>query len=316
MALDLSKNWRDEALRARLSSWLDPDRLADLFPGAPAEYPTTLSAAWQEAGAPLARVLAASEAWATPGLGSNIWAVGGQASATGKAMLANDPHLRLRSPSVWYMVRLKAPGLDVTGATMPSLPMVNIGRNAQIAWGFTNSGADVQDLFIEEIDPDDSGSYRTRNGSTAFTTRQETISVRGGSDHIITTRESRHGPIISDVANRLPSGEHQAIALRWTALEPKDRTVEAGFQIAIAHDWNSFRRALTLFHSPSQNAAYADAKGHIGFSLAGRVPIRAAGDGRATGSRPIRRSRLARLHCASGAACRSRPGRHALYQRQ
>ena len=283
MALDLSKNWRDEALRARLAGKLGPHQLADLFPGQPEDAPITLDDSWKKASAPLERVLRAAEPFRTPGLGSNIWAIGAGASASGHAMLASDPHLRLRAPSVWYLARLETPEFDVTGATMPAMPFVIIGRNDDIAWGFTNSGADVQDLFIEEISADSPGHYRVGDGVEPFETRRERIDVRGGDPVFLDVRESRHGPILSDVTSRLPAGEHAAVALRWTALEEDDRTIEAGFALARAYDWPTFLDALSLFQSPPQNAAYADRQGFIGLALAGRVPMRRSGDG----SRPV-----------------------------
>ena len=271
MALDLAKNWRDEALRVRLATVLGPapEAFDDLFPGPPHDAPVSLGGS------------GTFEATfgAVPGAGSNVWVAGGATSRTGAAMLANDPHLRLTSPSVWYLAHLETPEFTVAGATMPSMPMVVIGRNRRIAWGFTNSGADVQDLFVERVVDEEQDHYRTPDGTAAFEVTSETLEVRGGEPQRLEARRSRHGPVISDLAPYL-AAPGTAVALRWSALEPDDRTIEAGFALARAGDRAEFEAAVALFQSPPQNVAYADAAGHVGLVLAGRIPVRAAGDGR------------------------------------
>ncbi len=154
--------------------------------------------------------------------------------------------------------------------------MVVIGRNDAIAWGFTNTAADTEDLFVERLDPDDPGRYLTPNGSLPFRTRDEVIRVKGAEPVTIEVRETRHGPVLSDIlpdAERV-AGEGQVLALSWTALEPQDRTLEAGMGLARARDWDSFAAAIDHFLAPTQNAFYADRDGGIGVRLAGRLPDR------------------------------------------
>ena len=284
MALDLSKNWADEALRARLMRRFDGDALADLMPrdetGGPVSIPAGINRAhFDGASDAFDRVLKLADAQSTPGLGSNIFAVSAEAGANGAAMLANDPHLRLASPSVWYMARLRTPELDVAGATIPGMPFVVIGRNADIAWGFTASGVDVQDLVLESIDPKASDHYLTAEGSEPFDITDERIGIRFGEPEHLRVRTSRNGPILSDIGAAPDHGEGHAVALRWTALEEDDRTIEAGFDLAHARNPDELRHALADFHAPPMNVVFADRAGHIGLVLAGRVPIRSSTDG-------------------------------------
>ena len=280
MALDLSKNWRDEAMRSRLARRFDDAALADLMPGGGIDDPVSVRTVMKDAGSALDRVLALSAGYSTTGLGSNVFAVGSAGSASGAAMLASDPHLRLQTPSIWYLVSITAPGLTVAGATMPSMPFVVIGRNADIAWGFTNSGADVEDLVIETVDPGDPERYLTAEGSEPFRVIHENIRVRGGETVSLDVRESRNGPIISDVTSFADRPKGAAIALRWTGLSDDDVTIEAGARLATARNWREFLAALEDFQSPPQNAAFADRWGHVGITLAGRIPIRSSGDGK------------------------------------
>ena len=211
--------------------------------------------------------------------GSNSWIVDGSRSTTGRPILANDPHLGLSAPSTWYFVHLSWPGHDVVGATFPGLPIVVIGHNGHAAWGMTNTGPDVQDLFIERIDPADPGRYLTPAGPRAFEVRREVIEVKGGEDVVLQVRETRHGPIVDDgwepVRGVLDSGH--VFALAWTALREDDLTAQAGLALPGAKDWKRFVDAFRDFHSPQQNVAYADVDGNIGLLAPARLPIRAGG---------------------------------------
>jgi penicillin amidase len=213
---------------------------------------------------------------------SNAWAVAGGRTASGKPILANDPHLGLKTPNIWYLARIEAPGLTLAGATAPGVPFHVLGHNGRIAWGMTTTGADTQDLYIETVDPADPGRYLTPSGPRRFSTRQETITVAGAAPVTITVRETRHGPVISDVAGDTAAltAPGKVIALAATALRADDRTAEALYRINLARDWSAFIDALTRFDSPVQNFTYADVEGHIGFATAGRIPVRRAGDGR------------------------------------
>ncbi len=298
MAWDLSGNHSAELLRLALLGKLDAARVTQLLdtdpprplPDPKALYASALSAAGEHPMPALAQhaySLASAITQALPasgldGLGSNSWLVDGARSASGKPLLANDPHLGLTAPSLWYFAHLSAPGLEVIGATLPGLPYVVVGRTPRIAWGFTNTLPDSQDLYLERIDPNDAGRYRTPDGWAEFVTRVETIGVKGAADVALTVRETRHGPVISDVleqagaamaANQLNG---YALSLAWTMLSPEDRTIRAGLRFNMAADVDSFVQALRDFRGPQQNILYADVDGTVGMIAAGGVPVRDA----------------------------------------
>ena len=286
MALRLGRNWRTELVRPYLaevlkSKGLAPELLDELWPEDPPGSPITLAGATPDAGAALAAIRdALPDALLSDGA-SNGWVLHGRLTETGKPILANDPHLRFGAPILWYLARIEAPGLTVTGATVPGVPLTVLGHNGRIAWGMTNAGGDVADLFVETVDPKDPGRYVTPDGPRPFVSRQEIIRVKGGETITMTVRETRHGPVISEVsaaAARL-SGAGQVVALATPALGPHDRTVEALFAINRAQDWGEFRAAAANFHAPHQNLFFAATDGDIGFISAGRIPLRQAGDG-------------------------------------
>jgi penicillin amidase len=233
-------------------------------------------------GLPLDRLAAALPEAPPPGIGSNVWVASGARTASGLPLLANDPHLRLQMPGHWYLARITAPGLEVAGATLPSLPFVVLGRNTDIAWGFTNTGSETQDLFVERLDPADPDRYQTPEGSAPFEERLETIAVRGGEDAALRVRRTRHGPVISDLvptaASALEPGA--VLALAWTQLGETDTTMEAGFAIGGAKDWPGFVAAVERYQGAQQNMAFADRRGAIGMISPGLVPVRRGGDGR------------------------------------
>ena len=208
--------------------------------------------------------------------GSNSWIVAGAKSATGKPLLANDPHLGLTVPSVWYFAHLSWPGRDVVGATFPGMPLVVLGHNGRVAWGFTNTGADTQDLFIEKLDPENPARYLTPAGYRRFDVHREVIRVKDGEDVVLRVRETRHGPVLDDAsagaAGASPPGH--VLALGWTTLRDDDLTVQAGLGLPEARDWASFAANLRDFHSPPLNVSYADVEGNIGFLVSGRIPVR------------------------------------------
>ncbi|MFI2642856.1 penicillin acylase family protein [Streptomyces sp. NPDC018610] len=229
------------------------------------------------------------------GIGSNSWVVAGKYTITGKPLLANDPHLGPALPSVWYQMGLHCRSVsgkcpyDVTGYTFAGMPGVVIGHNQDIAWGMTNSGVDVTDLYLEKLSGD---GYLRDNKTVPFRTRQETIKVAGGASKTIVVRETRDGmPLLSDRDDELVQvgkkatvntaapdrGDGYAIALKWTALEP-GTTMDAVFAIDRAKDWSGFRSAAALFDVPSQNMIYADTRNDIGYTLPGRIPLRAKND--------------------------------------
>src|SRR5207245_367852 len=205
---------------------------------------------------------------------SNSWAVSGAHSTSGKPLLANDPHLGLTAPNVWYFAHLHAPGLDAIGATMPGVPGIVIGRNQRIAWAATNTGPDVQDLYLEKLDA--AGGYVAPDGPRPFVVLRETIKVKGAEDAQLAIRISRHGPVISDVVqtalDATPRGH--ALALAWTALADDDTSLAAVFKLARANNWSQFVDATRSLQAPQQNLSYADVDGNIGFIAPGRIPVR------------------------------------------
>jgi acyl-homoserine lactone acylase PvdQ len=201
------------------------------------------------------------------GPGSNNWVVSGAHTQSGKPLLASDPHLDHSVPSVWYMVHLKGPGLNVSGVSLPGLPFVVVGHNEKIAWGMTNTGPDVQDLYVESFDSTAPSKYLHNGAWVEAEVRAEVIKVRGKRDHRLTVKVTRHGPIISHEGNR-------DLALRWTALEP--HALSALFNsvsaINLAQNWEQFTAALHDYTGPMQNFVYADLDGNIGYYAAAWVP--------------------------------------------
>ena len=209
-------------------------------------------------------------------LGSNNWVVSGKRTVSGKPMVANDPHLGLTTPSVWYFAGLQAPGLRVMGATLPGVPGVVLGRNDRIAWAFTNTGVDQQDLYLERINPEQADEYQTPEGWARFATRIEHIRVKGSDDVELTVRETRHGPVISGLTS-VEKGFKQpqfALALRWSALEPSDTTIAAIRALNKARNIDQAERALGAFQIVTQSALIADVDGKTGMVVTGRIPMR------------------------------------------
>ncbi len=279
MGMRLSSNSHAETLRARLSDLLPPERIDELWPGIARGAPPTISALGRARR--FSSLLADWPAAIAPVTASNVWAVSGSHTESGRPILANDPHLGFRAPGLWYLARIEAPGLTVAGATVPGVPMTILGHNGSIAWGLTTTDSDTQDLFLERVDPDDPNRYLTPDGSLPFGVRLERIGIRGGSDATLVVRSTRHGPVISDVdeeARGIAEPGH-VVALAAAALREDDMTGEAVWRLNRAHSWEDFNAALADFHAPHQNVVYADTAGNIGIVAAGRVPVRRAGDG-------------------------------------
>ena len=218
------------------------------------------------------------------GKGSNNWVVAGSHTNSGKPLLANDPHLGLSAPAVWYFAALKAPGISAVGATFPGLPFVVLGRTDKLAWGVTNTGPDVQDLYLEQINPEDPTQYRIPDvdGKPAwanFKNRKHIIRVKGQPDVVHNVRTTRHGPVISDAQNShqelLNTGSY-VLALRWSALDSDNHTVMSGVLYNRANSVAQAQTALESWHSPMQNFVLADVEGNIAYKAAGTVPLRRA----------------------------------------
>lgn len=290
MALRLSTDFREELLRARLLKYLSPAQVRDLWPAYKAGWPhSAIAAMTRETRRALAAVDWDGIAAAIPdsfprASASNSWIVDGRHSASGKPELANDPHLRLEAPALWYLARIEAPGMTLAGATSPGVPLMIAGHNRDIAWGFTSSYVDSQDLFIERVDDSDPGRYAAPTGSLPFATRTEVIKVRGGADVTLTVRETRHGPVISDAFAPAADVPHPAegryvVALADAGLRPDDRTPDGLYRLNQAKDADEVTAALAEFDTPPQNVTYADRAGNIGFYSVGRVPVRKKDEG-------------------------------------
>ncbi|OGO64075.1 MAG: peptidase S45 [Chloroflexi bacterium RBG_19FT_COMBO_55_16] len=317
MAWDLGGNMDDEIERATLLKTLTPAQVHEIIPSYPTDMPVIvpgfqvsaqdgaskasaqdyldllglLSPAWEA----VKNQVSGLETVAGPtstGIGSNSWVISGQLTNSGTPILANDPHLGAQMPSIWYEVGLHcAPKgetcpYEVTGVSFAGAPGVIIGHNDHIAWGMTNVGPDVQDLYIEKINPANPDQYEVNGQWVDMQVVKETIQIGGGDPVELTVRYTRHGPIISEtylpedftetVGIELPSS--YAIALRWTALETGN-AFPAIWMFNRAKSWEDFRVAAAELAAPSQNLVYADVDGNIGYQTPGKIPIRASGDG-------------------------------------
>jgi penicillin G amidase len=214
-----------------------------------------------------------------PGLGSNSWVVSGDLTDSGLPYLANDPHLGIQMPSIWYEVGLHCNErnadcpISVVGVSFAGTPSIVIGHNHFAAWGFTNVGADVQDLYRLEINPDNPNQYMLDGEWVDFELVEETIAVNGSDDIPMTLRYSVWGPVVSEITG---APGDAVLALRWTAFEG-NRTIEALFEFSLIESWDDFRAAAALFDVPSQNLVYADIEGNIGYQMPGLIPLRAEG---------------------------------------
>jgi penicillin G amidase len=292
MAYDLGGNWDEELLAQRVVGKLGQAGLASVLPPYPALAPTILSS--QELNLPssvrpsssplgltlpadvlaqLQSQLAAAQSLGfvnAPGKGSNDWVIGGSRTASGKPILADDPHLALSAPMLWYLADIQGPTLHAVGASIPGLPGIVIGHNEAVAWGVTNVNPDVQDLFVE-------------GPETIFQTRTEVIKVKGAPDVRLEVQESAHGPVVARSSQwgdgQNGSGQDKAVTLEWTALKPGDTTFDSFLDLNYAQNWQQFTQALSRYVAPSQNFVYADTAGNIGYYAPGKVPVRSAGPG-------------------------------------
>jgi len=292
MAWDLGGNMDNELLRTQIAAQLGQGALQELVAPYPSDRPVIVPHPITQAtldALPLAYRLDWHLALGKgPDIGSNNWVISGSRTESGTPLLANDPHLGIQIPSIWYEIGLHCEPVgddcpyNVVGASFPSAPGVIIGHNDYIAWGVTNLGPDVQDLYIEKVHPDDPNLYEFEGQWQQMQIVREEIKVAGEDEPVvIRVRLTRHGPIINDVVGG-PEKEWsfgwQPLALRWTALEPAT-LFRAVLLIDRAQNWEEFREALRYWDVPSQNFVYADAEGNIGYQAPGRIPIRKKGDG-------------------------------------
>lgn len=281
MAFRLSGNWWQELDNARLAAAVGPEALGDLFPDLDSGTATISGTAVGE----LSSLLDAVPRDWTLGA-SNVWAVGGARTASGKPVLANDPHLGLQVPATWYLARLETPEGVLAGATSPGVPLMVLGHNGHAAWGFTTTHSDVQDLVVETLDPQDPGRYLTPDGPVPFETREETFVVRFGADVTETFRATRHGPVVSDAREEAAEavGQGEVLALAWPFLQRPDTSPEALYRLNFARTWDEFAEAMRSWTGPQQNVFWANTAGDIGFYAPALVPVREGFDG----SLPVR----------------------------
>ncbi|MHB0707007.1 penicillin acylase family protein [Roseomonas mucosa] len=290
MGLYLSGNWRTELARARLARSLPPERIGELWPADESSGSAEVAAAMPAPGTPgpeaLERLLAALPEFPgdapLPDSASNAWAVAARRSATGGALLASDPHLGFGAPILWYLARIELPeGRFLAGATAPGVPFVVIGRSDRLAWGFTTTHSDTQDVFIERLAG--VAGYETPDGPRPFALREERIAVRGQPDTVLRVRETRHGPVVSDL--EAPGGDSPetppgtVLAVQMASLAPGDTAASGLHALNRAGTLEEAGEAVARISSPAQNVVVADAAGEVALFLAGRTPIRASGDG-------------------------------------
>lgn len=312
MAWDLGGNLEAEIARAVLGQHLTPERVEQLFPPMPDDRPVIVESG-QQASPDAVRVavpdraipalvsaqrgvdlLAETTGGGFEGIGSNNWVVGGSFTESGLPLLANDTHLGIQMPSIWYANGLHcvevSPGcpFGVVGFSFPGTPAVVIGHNEHVAWGVTNQAADTQDLFIERLNPDDGSLYELDGEWVEFEVITETIEVAGGEDVTFEVRVSRHGPVISGTfleeealagSSTVVAPDDHVVALAWKALEPST-IIDAFVGINIATNHEEFSAAVALWDIAPQNLVYADVEGNIAYHATGELPVRASGDGR------------------------------------
>lgn len=289
MSYDLSGNYEDEITRVELAQLLGEEKMRELIPPYPGNRPVIVptseqlqsalprngaEVAWAQVNTAL--IGSVPEAGFALGagdfVGSNSWVVNGEKSETGAPLLANDPHLGMQMPSIWYQVGLHAPGIDATGFSFAGTPGLPIGHNNAIAWGQTTSNPDVQDLYIEKINPDNPNQYEYMGQWEEMTVITEVIKVNGGEDVLLPVRITRHGPIITEQYENLD--QSQPLALRWSLYGEPHTLLKSVYLLLKAQNFEEFRTAMSLWDMPSQNTIYADTNGNIGYQMNGRIPIR------------------------------------------
>ncbi|QWD64884.1 penicillin acylase family protein [Polynucleobacter sp. MWH-UH2A] len=295
MAYDLGGNWQKELQRLELSQYLSTKQVWEVIqPYSQGELVSNMDFAKMyhdlnvfntnpKGENPKSKKLPSTELSVNDlpggkdGIGSNNWVFSGKLTDTGKPLLANDPHLGLSAPAIWYFAHLDAPGLNVIGGTLPGIPAVVLGRTEKFAWSFTNTNPDVQDTYLEQLDPNNPSMYRGPNGMLPFTVRQEIIDIKGAAPLTFIVKETRHGPVISDSyarVQRVIDTDRYALALRWTALDHENQSVAGLLEMNRAKDLDSFKAALHKNYAPMQNVVMADTEGNISYQAAGVAPKR------------------------------------------
>lgn len=269
MAFDLGGHWEGQAFRYYLMDKFQKDKALDLFPGYPADAPSIIEDL-KESGIDFEKSFADA---VVPNFenGSNNWVVSGSKTKSGKPMLANDPHLQLGTPAIWYQTHLRAPDYEVSGVIFAGIPGIIVGHNKKIAWGVTNVGPDVQDLYVEKRNPKNPHEFQYLANWEKADIINEVIKVKDKPDVDHEVVITRHGPIISEFAHDDKPGT--ALALKWTALQPS-KELEAVIQMNRSKNWEQFEKALQSFHTPAQNFVFASTDGTIAYKANGLIPIR------------------------------------------
>ncbi|WP_201781493.1 penicillin acylase family protein [Sporosarcina globispora] len=271
MAYDLGGHWESQAFRYYLLQQFPEEKAYELFPSYPEEAPYIIEKHNLNLEESFASAVTPPEF-----NGSNNWVAAGSKTASGKPILADDPHLSLSTPSIWYQMRLQSPGMNVSGVIFAGIPGIILGHNEHIAWGVTNTGPDVQDLYIEKRNPADKYEFLFNKKWEKAKVIEEPIKVKGKDPIDYQVTITRHGPVISEFAAE--SGKDTVLSLQWTALEPS-KELEAILKMNKAADWDQFEQALELFHTPAQNFVFASPDGTIAYKANGKIPIRKKGDG-------------------------------------
>ncbi|MEK3854596.1 penicillin acylase family protein [Cytobacillus sp. FSL H8-0458] len=271
MAYDLGGHWESQAFRYYLLQHFPEDKAYELFPSYPEEAPYIIGKNNLNIEESFASVITPPEF-----NGSNNWVAAGTKTASGKPILADDPHLSLSTPSIWYQMHLESPEMNVSGVIFAGTPGIILGHNKDIAWGVTNTGPDVQDLYIEKRNPSNINEFLFNEKWEKAEVIEEPIKVKGKEPISYKVTITRHGPVISEFAG--DSGKDNVLSLQWTALQPS-KELEAILKMNKSSDWNQFEQALELFHTPAQNFVFASPDGTIAYKANGKIPIRKKGDG-------------------------------------
>jgi penicillin amidase len=271
MAFDLGGHWEDQAFRYYLLQNFSEEKAYDLFPSYPKDAPYIISKDTLNLEKSFASAVIPHEF-----NGSNNWVVSGEKTKSGKPILADDPHLSLSTPSIWYQMHLKGPDTNVSGVIFAGIPGIILGHNEEIAWGVTNTGPDVQDLYIEKRNPTNKNQFLYNEKWEDAEVIKEPIKVKDQKTIDYNVIVTRHGPIISEFA--ADSGKDTVLSLQWTALQPSNE-LEAILKMNRAKNWDEFETALENFQTPAQNFVFASNDGTIAYKANGKIPIRKKGDG-------------------------------------
>lgn len=270
MAFDLGGHWERQAFNYYVLNRYDEEKAYELFPSYPENKPTII-------GEEEVDVASSFEHAVIPHSfnGSNNWVVSGEKTASGQPLLADDPHLGLATPSIWLQMDLEAPDVKVSGVIFAGVPGIILGNNQDIAWGVTNTGPDVQQLYLEKRNPENPEEFLFEGEWEQAEVIDEPIRVKDGETIDYQVVETRHGPVISEFAG--DSGQGTVMSLRWTALESTTE-LEAILEMNKAGNWDEFEEALEKFHVPAQNFVFASTDGTIAYKANGKIPIYENGD--------------------------------------